>query len=97
MSTTAQFTTITATIVIDTDHSTAIRRLEWSGDYSNGDLTVTYRNGGTYRYEWKVGLAKLMPVIVAHDEGGSIGSALYRVVEGLTGERVPTPSVHRHS
>lgn len=83
-----KFTTATATVVIDTDHSTAFSRLEWKGDISWGDLTVTYRSGGTYVFGPRITLEDVLPILVAADEGRSLGSALYGVVGHLKGERV---------
>lgn len=87
MNTYPKFTFADATIVIDTDHSTAFSRLEWRGNISGGEVTVTYRSGGTYRYD-RVALDDMMPLMVAADEARSLGSALHGVVGHLKGERV---------
>lgn len=83
-----KFTIADATIVIDTDHSTAFSRLEWKGNISNGEVTVTYRSGGTYTYGPRVTLDDMMPLMIAADEARSLGSTLYGIVGHLKGERV---------
>lgn len=81
-----KFTFADATIVIDTDHSKAFSRVEWKGNIADGDLTVTYRSGGTYTYT-RITLEDMMPLMYAADEARSLGSTLYGIVGHLKGER----------
>lgn len=77
-----------ATLEVVTLNSSAFTRLVWEGLTStSGDLTVTYKSGGTYRFAG-VYVTDMLDILHAADEHRSMGAALYGVVGHRKGELV---------
>jgi hypothetical protein len=75
------------TVALTTDTSTAVTAVRWEGD-AEGDLVVTYRTGGRYRYA-DVPVDVVLDVLHAAAECRSIGAAVARAVGNRAGEREP--------